>query len=167
MRRLRERLRERYRSRRRDESGSVAFIVIMWSVVVVALAALVIDGSLMISQKERAADLAAQAARAQAENLNPVLLREKGEAEIELDSGGDPCLSARQYLSQNTIHDGTAYLDTGAPSVQGAGCALVPAAPQPDNSVRVCVAVTYTTVLIDLSPIATACATAHASRQTQ
>lgn len=160
-------LRERYRARRRDESGSVAFIVIMWSLVVIALGALVIDGSLMISQKERAADLAAQAARAQAENLNPVLLRQNGEAEIVLASAADPCAPARQYLAQNTIHDGVASLDTGATAVKGAGCALVPPQPQAGNSVTVCVAVTYQTVLIDLTPVATACATAHASRQTQ
>lgn len=156
-------LRERYRARRRDERGSVAFIVIMWSVVVVALAGLVIDGSLMISQKERAADLAAQAARAQAENLDPNVLRATGKAEIELSAGGDPCVLARQYLVQNTIHNGVASLDTAATATPGTGCALNPPLPQANNSVTVCVAVTYHTVLIDLAPVATACATAHAT----
>lgn len=155
-------LRERYRARRRDERGSVAFIVIMWSVVVVALAGLVIDGSLMISQKERAADLAAQAARAQAENLDSTKLRDSGQVQIDLSPGGDPCVLARQYLAQNTIHNGVASLDTGA-TATGTGCALNPALPQANNSVTVCVAVTYHTVLIDLSPVATACSTAHAT----
>lgn len=158
-------LRERYRARRQDERGSVAFIVVMWSVVVVALAGLVIDGSLMISQKERAADLAAQAARAQAENLNPNVLRDSGQAQIELSAGGDPCLLARQYLAGNTIHDGVASLDRGATATPGTGCAL--SAEAPNNTVTVCVSVTYNTVLINLSPVATACATAHATGLTE
>jgi len=161
--RARSRMAARSRIRRRDESGSVAFIVVMWSVVVVVLAGLVIDGSLMISQKERAADLAAQAARAQAQNLNPNVLRASGKAEIELSSGADPCLLANQYLAQNTVHNGVASLDVNATATPGTGCALNPAVPQPDNSVTVCVSVTYHTVLIDLSPVATACATAHAT----
>jgi hypothetical protein len=70
---------------------------------------------------------------------------------------------ARQYLAQNTIHNGVASLDAGATATPGTGCALNPALPQPNNSVTVCVAVTYHTVLIDLSPVATACATAHAT----
>jgi hypothetical protein len=164
-------LRDRYRARRRDERGSVAFIVIMWSVVVVALAGLVIDGSLMISQKERAADLAAQAARAQAENLDSTKLRDSGQVQIDLSPGGDPCVLARQYLAQNTIHNGVASLDTGA-TATGTGCALNPPPGMqnpnsPDNSVTVCVAVTYHTVLIDLSPVATACSTAHATGLTE
>lgn len=167
---LRDRYRSRYRIRRdgrgRGERGSVAFIVVMWSVVVVVLAGLVIDGGLMISQKERAADLAAQAARAQAENLDTTVLRDTGKAQIDLVSGTDPCALARTYLAKNTIHSGTASLDTSAPATPGTGCALEPAEPEPDNSVTVCVSVTYHTVLIDLSPVATACATAHASGQT-
>lgn len=165
MRALRDRYRNLRHERGRGENGSVAFIVVMWSVVVVVLAGLVIDGGLMISQKERAADLAAQAARAQAENLDPNVLRATGKAQIELSSGADPCALARTYLAKNTIHGGTASLDTSAATTPGTGCALEPAKPEPDNSVTVCVAVTYHTVLIDLSPVATACGTAYASRQ--
>jgi Flp pilus assembly protein TadG len=167
MRTLRERFRARYRSRRRDERGSVAFIVVMWSIVVVALAGLVIDGSLMISQKERAADLAEQAARAQAQNLNPDELRATGQAEIEIASADGVCMLAKQYVAANVVRDGQAELDTGAAATSGAGCALDPAQPEPNNSVTVCVAVTYHTVLIDLSPVATACATAHATGLTE
>jgi Flp pilus assembly protein TadG len=132
----------------RDERGSVAFIVVMWSVVVLALAGLVIDGSLMISQKERAADLAAQAARAQAENLNLVELRRTGLTEIQLGPAADPCKIAQNYLKQNTIHNGLASIDVNAAGT---------------NGVTVCVSVTYQTLFINLSPVATACATAHAA----
>jgi len=144
-----------------DERGSVAFIVVMWSVVVLALAGLVIDGSLMISQKERAADLAAQAARAQAENLNLAELRSTGLTEIQLGPGTDPCQIAQNYLKQNAIHNGQASIDMTAPGTNGVGCAL--SSTLPGNSVTVCVSVTYQTLFIDLSPVATACATAHAA----
>lgn len=157
-------MRARARDRRRDESGSVAFIVVMWSVVVVVLAGLVIDGSLMISQKERAADLASQAARAQAENLNQNVLRSTGKAVIELSPQPTPCLLAQQYLAQISLPgDEKAYVDTNATVAPG-GCALVPPPVAGDsNGVTVCVAVTYDTVLIDLKPVASACATAHAT----
>lgn len=145
----------------REERGSVAFIVVMWSVVVLALAGLVIDGSLMISQKERAADLAAQAARAQAEDLNLAELRRTGLTEIQLGPANDPCRIARNYLNQNTIQNGQASIDVTAPGTNGVGCAL--SARRPGNSVTVCVSVTYQTLFIDLSPVATACATAHAA----
>jgi Flp pilus assembly protein TadG len=170
---LRARLRARAGVRRRDESGSVAFIVVMWSVVVIALAGLVIDGSLMISQKERAADLAAQAARAQAENVDLNLLRTTGNVEIELSPAPTPCALAQNYLNQISLPNGEqASLDTNATEVDtnGSGCVLVPTptADNPDeNSVEVCVAVTYSTVLIDLNPVATACATAHATGSEQ
>jgi Flp pilus assembly protein TadG len=159
---LGSRLRARARDRRRDERGSVAFIVVMWSIVVVALAGLVIDGSLMISQRERAADLAAQAARAQAENLDANLLRSQGKVVIAAPT---PCTLAQQYLNQVSLPSGEkAYLDTGAPGTAGTGCALE-GGNVVGNSVEVCVAVPYNTVLIDLRPIATACATAHATAQ--
>ena len=164
------RARLRARDRRRDESGSVAFIVVMWSLVVVALAGLVIDGSLMISQKERAADLASQAARAQAENVNLNLLRSSGKVEIELDAPPlAPCALAQDYLNQVSLPNGDqAYLDTGAPAQADPGCALGAAQQAGDsNTVTVCVAVTYNTVLVDLHPIATACATAHAAGNEQ
>lgn len=155
----RGRWRERFAAR--DERGSVAFIVVMWSVVVLALAGLVIDGSLMISQKERAADLAAQAARAQAENLNLGELRSTGLTEIQLGPAADPCQIAQNYLRQNTIQNGQASIDVNAPETNGVGCAL--SSRLPGNSVTVCVSVTYQTLFIDLSPVATACATAHAA----
>ena len=159
---LGSRLRARARSRRRGERGSVAFIVVMWSVVVVALAGLVIDGSLMISQKERAADLAAQAARAQAENLDVNFLRSAGEVVIA-EPGA--CDEAQQYLNQVSLPSGEKpYLDTGATDTPGTGCALI-GGEAVGNSVEVCVSVPYTTVFIDLKPIATACATAHAAAQ--
>ena len=158
------RARLRARARRRDESGSVAFIVVMWSLVVVGLAGLVIDGSLMISQKERAADLASQAARAQAENVDPNLLRSTGQIEIEPTTPA--CALARNFLDQVSLPNGDqALLDTDSPEAPG-GCAIQPAPGGngvDGDSVTVCVAVTYNTVLIDLHPVATACAIAHAS----
>jgi hypothetical protein len=172
---LRARLRARARDRRRGESGSVAFIVVMWSLVVVALAGLVIDGSLMISQKERAADLASQAARAQAENVDQNALRTSGDVLIAPTTPA--CVLAQDYLNQVSLPNGDqAYLDQGEPDSRDPGCALsqsqngnggvggaVGAAGPDGTSVTVCVALTYNTVLIDLHPVATACATAHAS----
>lgn len=167
---LRARLRARARERRRGESGSVAFIVVMWSLVVVALAGLVIDGSLMISQKERAADLASQAARAQAENVDLNALRSNGDVLIAPTTPA--CVLAQNYLNQVSLPNGDqAYLVQGEPADTDPGCAIEspqpnagPQADGPDGtSVTVCVALTYNTVLVDLHPVATACATAHAS----
>ena len=122
------------RERRRDERGSFTIFVVLWSLVIVMVAALVIDVGLAISQRERAADLANQAARAEAQNLSTLVLRQSGGIQIQ---GG--CGEAEAYLNsaQSSIHYGTASID---------GCTLDGAA----NAVTVTVSLTYSPFVFDL-----------------
>lgn len=129
--------------RRRDERGSLTVFVVLWSVVIVMVAALVIDVGLAISQRERAADLADQAARAEAQNLNTDTLRASGGAEI----ADDACVRAQEYVSDvsSTIHYGSAQVNKGFGEN---GCDF--GTEQPGNSVTVSVQLTYAPFVFDL-----------------
>ena len=141
--------------RRRDERGSFTFFAIMWSFVIVLLAALAIDGGLAISQRERAADLADQAARTEAENLSQPDLRGTGQVEINPDG----CALASSYISDAaaSVHYGTASLDHGFGD-GGSGCAYstvqVPGAGGAglveSSSVTVEVELTYSPFVFDI-----------------
>ncbi|WP_049569209.1 pilus assembly protein TadG-related protein [Streptomyces sp. SBT349] len=63
------------RGRRRGDRGSGAIAVIFFALVVLGLAAFLVDGGLAISQRERAADIAEQAARYAAQDLDEEALR--------------------------------------------------------------------------------------------
>lgn len=64
------------RSRRpRGEHGSFTFAVIFWALMAMMLAGLVVDGGLAISERQHAGDVAEQAARAAANDLDPAELR--------------------------------------------------------------------------------------------
>jgi Flp pilus assembly protein TadG len=127
------------RDRKRDERGSFTIFVVLWSLVIVMVAALVIDVGLAISQRERAADLANQAARAEAQDLSTVVLRQSGETEIQ----DDGCQEADAYLkaAESSIHYGSATIDS---------CILNPPVPAPGNSVTVTVSLTYSPFVFDL-----------------
>ncbi len=124
--------------------------VVLWSLVIVMVAALVIDVGLAISQRERAADLADQAARAEAQSLNTVALRQSGGAVIQ----DDDCQRAQAYLAAaaNSVHYGDASIDAGFGN-EGAGggpdgCRLD--GDVPGNSVTVSVHLTYSPFVFDL-----------------
>ena len=140
------RIGDRMRAARRDrdgERGSLAVVSVMWSFVILLLVGLVIDGGLAISQRERAADLADQAARAEAQNIDQGTLRTSGAAQI----ADDGCARAQAYLDSavDSIHYGQAELDTG---YGDNGCAL--SAQAPGNSVTVSVRLTYAPFVFDL-----------------
>ncbi len=61
--------------RPRGERGSFTFAVIFWALMTMMLAGLVVDGGLALTERQRAGDIAEQAARAGADDLNPLLLR--------------------------------------------------------------------------------------------
>ena len=61
--------------RPRGERGSFTFAVIFWALIAMMLAALVVDGGLSITERQRAGDIAEQAARAGANDLDPNELR--------------------------------------------------------------------------------------------
>lgn len=60
---------------RRDERGSFTIMVVFWALMSLMLAGLVVDGSLAITERQRVGDIAEQAARAAADDLNPDFLR--------------------------------------------------------------------------------------------
>jgi Flp pilus assembly protein TadG len=138
------------RDPKRDERGSFTIFVVLWSLVIVMVAALVIDVGLAISQRERAADLANQAARAEAQDLSTVVLRQSGATEIQDDN----CQEAIDYLAAaaSSVHYGTASIDRG---FGDEGCQLNPPvsggpAVAPGNSVTVQVQLTYSPFVFDL-----------------
>ncbi|WP_239516441.1 MULTISPECIES: pilus assembly protein TadG-related protein [unclassified Streptomyces] len=80
----------RARLRIRDDRGSGAAAMIMFSVLFLALAAFVIDGGMAISQRERAADIAEQAARYAAQDIDVgALYNGSGGAPINFANCGD------------------------------------------------------------------------------
>ncbi|MEU6079249.1 pilus assembly protein TadG-related protein [Streptomyces sp. NPDC047108] len=71
-----------------DDRGSGAAAVIIFAVLFLTLAAFVVDGGLSISQRERAADIAEQAARYAAQDLDQEALRANGGAPINYQNCG-------------------------------------------------------------------------------
>ncbi|MFT2018074.1 pilus assembly protein TadG-related protein [Streptomyces sp. 796.1] len=69
--------RRRYAGRAGDR-GAGAAAVILFAFLFLALAAFVVDGGMSISQRERAADIAEQAARYAAQDIDETALRESG-----------------------------------------------------------------------------------------
>jgi len=80
------------------ERGSGAFIMIVWALVLWLVLAVVVDVGLSISERERAADLANAAARAEAQNLDPAKLRQGTNV---LDN--DDCQLADGYITSEQI----------------------------------------------------------------
>jgi Flp pilus assembly protein TadG len=69
----------RWRSRRAGaggDRGSVAVFTVVFSVAVIFLTALIVDGGNAMNARERAADIAGQAARAAANDISPATLRQ-------------------------------------------------------------------------------------------
>ncbi len=63
------------RRRPRGERGSFTFAVLFWALMAMMLAGLVVDGGLSITERQRAGDVAEQAARAGANDLDQNALR--------------------------------------------------------------------------------------------
>jgi Flp pilus assembly protein TadG len=62
----------------RGDRGSGAIAVVLFALVLLALAAFVVDSGMAISQRERAMDYAEQAARYAAQDIDEAALREDG-----------------------------------------------------------------------------------------
>jgi Flp pilus assembly protein TadG len=71
------------------DRGSVSLWVVMFAFVTLALLILVVDGGQVIVAKSRAADIAEQAARAAADDIDPGALR-NGDVEIAAGACGVP-----------------------------------------------------------------------------
>lgn len=79
--------------RARGDRGTVAMFTTIFAVFVLMLAGLLIDGGLTIHARQRAADIAEQAARAAADDVDVAYLRQTGKARIL--ASGAPCQRAR------------------------------------------------------------------------
>src|SRR5450759_4709566 len=65
-----------------SERGSIAVFTVVFAIAVIFLTALILDGGIAMNAKERAADIAEQAARAAASNIDVRALRATGVAAI-------------------------------------------------------------------------------------
>jgi Flp pilus assembly protein TadG len=81
-----------------DDRGSVALYLALFAVALLAMAGLVVDGGAAIAARERAADLAEQAARAGADALVPASLRGSSPAELRVDHAA-ATIAARRVLT--------------------------------------------------------------------
>ncbi len=71
--------------RPRGERGSFTFAVIFWALMAMMLSGLVVDGGLALTERQRAGDIAEQAARAGADDLDQVALR-NGQYQLAADA---------------------------------------------------------------------------------
>jgi Flp pilus assembly protein TadG len=130
------------------DRGTVAMFTAIFALFVIMLAGLLVDGGLAIHARERAADIAEQAARAGADDIDQTALRQTGEPAVNTATA---CEKARRLAD--------AYTD----SIEGWGCA-----PSPDE-VSVTVTIGVELHLLSIVPglggfRMTSTATAHPER---
>lgn len=113
----------RLRDRLGDDRGSLTLAVVLWTPVVMLLAAFVVDMGFLISQRDRAADLADQAARRVADDLDPGALRATPQSYVvQTDADGVHCLTdARNYLAASGVDAATEVSDCTVQTGAGAG----------------------------------------------
>lgn len=80
------------------DRGTVAMFTTIFAVFVLMLAGLLVDGGLTIHARQRSADIAEQAARAAADDVDVAYLRQTGRARI-IDSE-EPCQRARLLVAK-------------------------------------------------------------------
>jgi Flp pilus assembly protein TadG len=95
---------------RRGEEGAITVLVLLLSGALLATAGLVWDGGLAISGRQRAADLAEQAARAGADDLNLDTARNSSTA--------GPHGGAAQFDTSRAGRDACRYLTLAAPKAE-------------------------------------------------
>jgi len=78
------------------EAGSATIFVIGFTVILLAMAGLVVDGGLALNARQRAADDVEQAARAGSQHLDMQLLRDKGV--VQIDQTGAAADAATAFL---------------------------------------------------------------------
>jgi len=83
-------------SRPPRDRGTVAMFTAIFALFVIMLAGLLVDGGLAIHARERAADIAEQAARAGADDIDETALRETGEPTVNTATA---CGKAQQLAS--------------------------------------------------------------------
>jgi Flp pilus assembly protein TadG len=134
------------------QRGSFTFAVVFWALIVMMLAGLVVDGGLALTERQRAGDIAEQAARAAVDDLDPNALRQ---GTYQLAPGA--CGRARTVAIASGI-------DSAAVTCDPAGSLTLPTGlVVPTMTVRV--RIQYSPILIGViysgQFIANAAATAH------
>jgi Flp pilus assembly protein TadG len=112
LRRLGERL--------RDDRGSLSMAVVIWTPIVMVLCAFVVDIGFLISNRERANDLAEQAARRVADQIDEGVAHEHpGVLRIDVDPNSGACYAvARRYFTDTGSTDsGNAHVLLDAASL--------------------------------------------------
>jgi putative Flp pilus-assembly TadE/G-like protein len=143
------------RRARRDERGSFTFMVVFWALMTMMLGGLVVDGSLAITERQRAGDIAEQAARAAADDLDPNQLRAGNYVLLD-----DYCGQAKLVGTTSGLDSGQVSCDSPPGTFQVPGGPVVPL-------VTVHVQITYTPILLSMffSQTFTANASANAHPQ--
>jgi Flp pilus assembly protein TadG len=131
--RLRRRAAARRRTVRGGDRGSGAAAVLIFALVFMALAAFVVDGGLSISKRERAADIAEQAARYAAQDINIADLR-------SATGGAPPVINTDKCTADVETYARMSGLDNE--DAANSGCTLA----EPDR-VEVSVQLTYRPML--------------------
>jgi Flp pilus assembly protein TadG len=123
--------------RRRDDRGSAALFVAIFAPAMIFLAGLVIDGGAAIEARQRASDIAEQAARAAAGQCDVAVLRAKGVCRITSDA------VARQAAAPFLTGNGVTASDVQR---------IRPVGGNEYEGVRVSVTITFDTTLLGILP---------------
>ena len=123
--------------RRRAERGSAALFVAIFAPAMIFMAGLVIDGGAALEAKQRAADIAEQAARAGAGQCREDLLRSRGTCYV--DTSLVPAAVAPYQRSDGVT--GFSWVPLADPDD-----------PNLDHGVRVTVTMTFRTTLLGIMP---------------
>lgn len=138
--------------RPRGERGSFTFAVVFWALMAMMLAGLVVDGGLALTERQRAGDIAEQAARAGADDLDQAALH-AGQYQL----ADDACARAKTVATASGV-DGAAVTCGAVGSLTLPNGLVVP-------TMTVQVRIQYTPILIGMiysgQFIADASATAH------
>jgi Flp pilus assembly protein TadG len=123
----------------RRDRGSAALFVAIFAPAMIFLAGLVIDGGAALEVRQRASDIAEQAARAAGSQCNVALLRSAGECRITDAAAANT--AAAPYTQDNGVSAwGLQLIDP------------VPGAPGQFYGVRVTVTITFQTTLLGIVP---------------
>jgi Flp pilus assembly protein TadG len=87
-------------ARHRDDGGSLTLFLVFFAIAALILLALLVDGGIAINAKERAANIAEQAARAAANDVNVGLLRA---ARPQVVIGANACAAAANVVARYPV----------------------------------------------------------------
>jgi Flp pilus assembly protein TadG len=97
------------------EEGTISMFTVFFTIIVFLLAGLLVDGGLAIHARQRAADIAEEAARAGANNIDINTLRAHGKVQIIEDGpNGTTCAKAKTLINAYTAHIIASTCDTPA-----------------------------------------------------